>query len=113
MNNAMTEISDIERVVMRRVRTVRVLRPLVSAGALAALVLAVALWGIGREVWVAKVFANGPHGFFAHAGYLLYAFRHTRLLVQALVLAAAASALVFARAVARPVALAFVSPALA
>ncbi|MBU6321030.1 MAG: hypothetical protein KGI78_00130 [Patescibacteria group bacterium] len=110
----MTDVSDIERVVMRRVQTIRFLRPFVSGGALAALVLALALWGIGREVWVAKVFSNGPHGFFAHARYLAYAFRHTRLVVQALVLASAAAAFILTRALLRPIAFAFApAPSLA
>lgn len=89
---------------MRRVHTIRIIRPIVSGGALAALVFALGLWGIGREVWVAKVFANGPQDFVGHARYLLYAFFHTRLLVQALVLAVAASALALARALLAPVA---------
>ncbi len=97
----MNEPSTIERVVLRRVRIIRALRPLVSGGALAAFVGVLALWGIGREVWVAKVFANGPRDFLGHAEYLAYAFGHTRLLVQALVLLALASAVYLAREVAR------------
>ncbi len=96
----MNEPTKIERVVMRRVRTISVLRPLFSGGALAALILVAALWGIGREVWVAKVLANGPQDFFGHARYLGYAFEHTRLVVQALSLAVLAAMLYLARSAA-------------
>ena len=96
----MNEPTNIERVVMRRVRTISVLRPLFSGGALAALILLLALWGIGREVWVAKVFANGPQDFFGQARYFGYAFEHTRLVVQALSLAVLAAGLYRARSAA-------------
>jgi hypothetical protein len=56
-----------------------------------------ALWGIGREVWVAKVFTNGPQDFFGHLSYLTYAFVHTRLVVQGLVLLTIVSLVYLAR----------------
>ncbi|MBI2409429.1 hypothetical protein HYV30_00080 [Candidatus Kaiserbacteria bacterium] len=93
--------SPIERVVMRRIHIIRVVRPLVSSGALSALVLAAALWGLGREVWVAKVFANGPEDFFGRTQYIAYALNHTRLVVQSLTLLTFASLIYLAREVAR------------
>ncbi len=107
MNNTMTDISDIERVTMRRVRRVRVLRMVFSGVTASGVVLALALWGIGREVWVAKVFSNGPQDLLGRSGYLTYAFVHTRLIVQALALLALAAFLALARATARLVASAF------
>ena len=97
----MTEQSNIERVTMRRVHTIRALRWLFSDVALAALVLVLALWGIGREVWVAKVLENGPADFFGKSRYFLYAFEHTRLIVQALALLTLASVVYLARETAR------------
>ncbi len=111
MNNTMAnEPSGIERVVMRRVRTISVLRPFVSGGMLAAVVLAAALWAIGREVWVAKVLSNGPQNLTGHAEYLVYAFQHTRLVVQALVLTMLGAAIYLARAAARALTELFVPP---
>ena len=86
---------------MRRVRimhTVRTFAPAVAAGVLFILALA----GIGREVWVAKVFENMPSyadipsvlSFFSGA------FLHTELLVQVLLILALAALVWFARALA-------------
>ena len=83
MNNP----STIERVVMRRVYAICVLRPFFSGLFVSSLVLVAVLFGIGREVWVAKVFTNGPQDFFGHVSYFAYAFGHTRLIVQMLSLA--------------------------
>ena len=52
--------TNIERVVMRRVRLIRILALVISTAALATLTFIAAMWGIGREVWVARVFENGP-----------------------------------------------------
>ena len=93
--------SDIERVVMRRVRVIRVLRPFISAGALAVLTFTIALWGIGREVWVARVFENAPHNLALLPSFYLAAFTHTNLVVQALALASIGSLVYLARATAR------------
>lgn len=97
MNNQ----SSIEAVVMRRVQRIRVLRLFVNGVVLSGLVLAVALYGIGREVWVARVFANGPQGALGHALYLAYAFEHTRFAVQALSLLVLLSVIYLARATAK------------
>ena len=104
MNSTMHEPSDIERTVMRRVHRAHALRPFVSMGALAAVICAAALWGIGREVWVAHVFQNAPSGTFALGQFYLAAFEHTKTAVQVLVLATLASALVAAVSMLRPVA---------
>lgn len=96
MNSASTE-SNIEAIVMRRVRAAHVLRPLVSGGAIALAVFIFALWGIGREVWVAQVFANGPQGLLGKTEYLAYAFENTRITVQALCIAAFFAMLFFFR----------------
>jgi len=96
----MTNPSNIERIVMRRVHTVRVIRPLFSAGALAFFILAIALWGVGKEVWVARVFENAPSTLADASRFWLYAFEHTRLTVQALALLTLASLIYLARATA-------------
>ena len=93
--------TNIEKNVMRRIYIIRVLKPIISSAALAAVICILALWGIGREVWVARVFSNGPQDFTGHASYLLYAFDHTRLVVQSLVLLTFASLLYLARETAR------------
>ncbi|MCX6786824.1 MAG: hypothetical protein NTU85_03385 [Candidatus Kaiserbacteria bacterium] len=89
MNNF--EQSNIEKNVMRRVHLLRILGLIISTGMLAALTFVVALWGVGKEVWVERVFSNGPQDFIGHLNYLLYAFGHTRLIVQVLSLLSVAS----------------------
>ena len=93
----MNERSDLERVVLRRVRRIRVLRALFSNVTVAAVVFVFALWGIGREVWVARVLENSPHNFALLPQFYLAAFDHTRLIVQALTLLTFASLIYFAR----------------
>lgn len=82
MNNDMNNQTNIEQVVMRRVRLIRILALVISTAALAVLTFIAALWGIGKEVWVARVFENGPQDFSGRVEYLWYAFTHTRLIVQ-------------------------------
>ena len=84
MNNTMNNESSIERIVMHRVRRISVLRILISGSVFAVTLVLLALYGIGREVWVARVFENGPEGFFGQVLYLAYAFVHTRFVVQVL-----------------------------
>ena len=95
MNNIMIENtersecadqSNIERIVMRRVRLLRILGLIISTGMLAALTLVAALWGVGKEVWVARVFQNMPPlgDFVSFASFWLATFVHTRLIVQVL-----------------------------
>ena len=102
--------SDIERVVMRRVRLIRILWLVVSTGMLALLALVSALWGIGKEVWVARVFENAPTGFADSLDFYLAAFAHTRLVVQTLTLATLASLAFLAYEVARLIA-SYLTPA--
>jgi hypothetical protein len=87
--------SNIQKNVMRRVRTIHTLRPFVSGVALASVLAVLALWGIGREVWVARVFENMPS--IAHvtavAEFFALAFVHTRFVVQALTLTTLAAVL--------------------
>lgn len=93
MNNAMNEMqTDIERIVMRRVHLIRVLRIIISGGVFALLLSVLMLWGIGQEVWVARVFQNAPQGDVASAfSFWFAAFTHTRFIVQMLVLLTVAS----------------------
>ena len=95
------EQTNIEKTVMRRVRRISLLRIVISGGVFALSLALLALYGIGREVWVAMVFRNGPQDFFGHAAYLLYAFEHTRFVVQALSLVCLASIVYLARETAR------------
>lgn len=97
----MNDMTDIEKNVMRRVRKIYILRMIVSGAVFAASLTLLALYGIGREVWVAMVFKNGPSGFLAHTLYLAYAFEHTRFVVQALSLIALVSVIYLARETAR------------
>jgi len=95
--------SEIEKVVMRRVRRISILRIVISGAVFAVTLGLLALYGLGREVWVARVFTNGPQGFLGHLLYLLYAFEHTRFVVQVLAVICAISILYLAREVARAV----------
>ncbi len=95
--------TNIERVVMRRVRLIRILALIISTAMFAVLTTIVALWGIGREVWVANVVENMPS--MSNIGALLNfwvsAFLNTHLIVQALTILTFISLLFLAREVAR------------
>ena len=95
--------TDIERVVMRRVHLIRILRVIISGGVFALLLSVLMLWGIGREVWVARVFENMPHtdSLSSLFSFWAAAFTHTRLIVQVLILATIASFVYFVREVVR------------
>lgn len=110
MNNTMmehterserTEQSDIERIVMRRVRRINVLRIVVSGAVFALSLSLLALYVIGKEVWVVRVFENGPDEFAGRILYLVYAFEHTRFVVQALIIVCVGSLLYLVREVVR------------
>ncbi len=105
--------TSIERVVMKRVYRMRVLRALASNTVLAAAVAAAALYGIGREVWVAKVFANMPQvaSLSAQTSFWLSAFFHTHFLVEALIVATLLALIILARETARLLAQFFITPA--
>lgn len=99
----MTDISNIERVVMKRVHRMRVLRVAFSNTALTLAVLTFALWDIGREVWVAKVFANMPHAVdvVAQEHFWLAAFLHAHFTVELFALVSLAALVLLARETAR------------
>jgi hypothetical protein len=112
MINTMTNPSDIERIVMRRVRLIRLLTLIISTVMLAVITTVAALWGIGREVWIAHVFQNMPevtHGS-EFVTFWMTAFTHTRLLVQVLVVGTVASLLFLIREIARFVVSSFSRP---
>jgi hypothetical protein len=95
-------MSTIKQNVLLRVHTIRTLRPLVSDAAAGVVLFLVALYGIGHEVWVAKVVANMPPLFDVAAvtQFFLAAFMQTEFIVQTLtVLAVVAAILVIRRAV--------------
>ena len=100
----MNDQSNIERIVMRRVHIIRTFRPLFSTAGVSTLVLVCALWGIGREVWIAHIFQNAPSRLTDAPNFYLTAFSHTRLIVQALSLITFVSVIYLARETARALA---------
>lgn len=98
----MNHSSTISDTVMRRVYRVHALRR-GTAVIGAASVFMLALWGVGREVWVAKVFENMPSivDVPAVSLFFLRAFQDTDIVVQVLVLVALAALVWLARAFAR------------
>lgn len=95
----------IQQNVMRRVRTIHALRTAASGVSASILLLLLALYLIGREVFVARVLQNMPS--FSHvsafAHFFTYAFVHTGALVQALILITIFSGLWFLRELGRVV----------
>jgi len=71
---------------MRRVHTIHFLQSPVTTLALTATIFGLSTWGIGREVWVARVFQNMPSlgDWNAVLRFALSAFLDTRFIVQAL-----------------------------
>jgi hypothetical protein len=101
-NNDMNDTqTNIERIVMQRVHLIRALRFAVSGGVFSMLVSLLALWGIGREVWVAHVLQNAPKDPFDVPRFYLEACAHTRLIVQALVVLTIAALVFVAREIVR------------
>lgn len=94
--------SIILHTVMRRVRTIHLVRTLMP-GVLAAGFFVAALWGIGREVWVAKVLENMPSVWNLPKvlGFAASAFLHTEFLVQVFLIVAVAAIVWAARSFAR------------
>jgi len=84
--------TSISHTVMRRVHRIHVLRTIAAPSA-GVLVFLFALWGIGREVWVAKVFENMPSVVNVPQvlSFVTNAFIHTDLMVQILSLLAVAA----------------------
>jgi hypothetical protein len=83
-NTERSERTNIEKNVLRRVHTIRAVRPLVSLSALSTAVALLALYGIGKEVWVARVVENAPHELSALPLFYFSAFTNTEFVVQAL-----------------------------
>ncbi|MFA6414558.1 MAG: hypothetical protein WC217_01145 [Candidatus Paceibacterota bacterium] len=96
--------TNIERIVMQRVHLIRALRLVVSTSVVSTLVSLLALWGIGREVWVAHVLQNTPADLVRIPQFYLAAFIHTRLVVQVLALSALAALFFAAREISRALA---------
>ncbi len=86
-------MSTISQNVMRRVHIIRAVRPLLSGTALASVLFLLAVWGIGREVWVAHVLQNMPSVIDVSAlvRFLIAAFLNTRVIVQVLTVIAGAA----------------------
>lgn len=98
----MTHTASVSDTIMRRVYRVYVLRRAAAVAGAGALYM-IALWGVGREVWVAKVIENMPAltDVPAVSLFLARAFQHTDLAVQLLVLIALGAMLWLAHAMAR------------
>ncbi|MFZ1987847.1 MAG: hypothetical protein WAV21_02325 [Minisyncoccia bacterium] len=97
MNNNTSPNFSIEAVVMRRVRTIRALQWASQGSVVAVLLSIIALWGLGREVWVARVFANAPSDLLLVPRFFIDAFINTRFPVQALSIAVLTSLLWLSR----------------
>jgi len=111
-NTELGECTNIEKNVMRRVRLIRILGLIISTLVLALVTFVLALWGIGKEVWVARVFQNMPQsGDFAETSrFYISAFGHTRFIVQALAVLTFVSFIYLARETVRALS-SFLAPA--
>lgn len=80
--------SFVHQTVMRRVRTIHMLKSAASGIGASALLLVASLYLIGREVWVARVWENMPNiaDLAAFSRFFTYAFTHTHFSVQILIL---------------------------
>ncbi|MFZ1075398.1 MAG: hypothetical protein WAN50_03435 [Minisyncoccia bacterium] len=96
--------SNTERIVMQRVYLIRALRLAISSSVFSMLVTLLALWGIGREVWVAHVLQNAPVNMTDLPRFYLLAFDRTRFIVQALIVLAILAFAILVREVARAIA---------
>ena len=85
LGNTMSK-SKIHATVMSRVHTIYFFQSPVTTLTSAAIIFILATWGIGREVWVARVFQNMPSlvDWNAVLHFYLSAFLDTRFIVQAL-----------------------------
>jgi hypothetical protein len=77
--------SSIHTIVMSRVRTIHVLRSLFTSTSLSVAAVIFSLWGVGREVWVSRVFADMP------------SLINTRFIVQILIVIMLAASVWFVR----------------
>lgn len=82
----MTASTNLQRNVVRRVRTIHALRPLTGSAAGAFVLLGISLYILGREVFVAQVLRNMPSisDLSAVLGFIEAAFFNTTFAVQAL-----------------------------
>lgn len=95
--------SKIERIVMQRVHLIRALRFAISSGVFSTLLSALALWGIGTQVWVGRVLQNSPKDIFALPQFYISAFLHTHFIVQVLVVLTIVALIFLAREIFRAV----------
>ncbi len=95
--------SNIERIVMQRVHLIHALRFAISSSVFSTLISLLALWGIGRQVWVAHVLQNAPANPLDLLRFYLVAFVHTSLVVQVLVVLVTVSFLYLAREIIKAV----------
>ena len=95
--------STIHTTVMRRVRTIHALQSSASGVGASVLLAIASLYFIGREVWVARVWENMPNltNINAFIRFFTYAFLHTHVIVQALILLTIFAALWFVRELTR------------
>jgi hypothetical protein len=80
--------SQIHTIVMRRIRTIHVVRAAAGSVGVSLILLAGSLYVIGREVWVARVFENMPNigHISAFTTFFTTAFLTTDAIVQVLTL---------------------------
>lgn len=86
---------------MRRAYRIRALRFVINGATISGLLFLLALWGISREVWVARVFENAPTDLSAAFRFYVAAFTNTRIVVQVLCAVALASSVAMARSLAQ------------
>lgn len=86
-------------IVMSRVRTIHAMRPFVSTGALAFVLVLVSVYAVSREVWVEMVFRNMPDitNVVAVTNFFAQAFLNTGMVVQALSVVAMVATLFLVR----------------
>lgn len=101
----MNEPSNIERIVMQRVHLIHALRFAVSGSVFSGIISALALWGIGTQVWVARVLQNAPANPLDLLTFYLSAFLNTSPAVQILILFFLVSFLYLAREIYKAVAI--------
>jgi hypothetical protein len=95
--------SLIQKNIMRRVRVIHATRTLFRGEFAALLVMLAALYGVGREVWVAHVFQNMPslENVSAFSNFWLAALVNTRSIVQVLIAVTIVAAVYFVREIVR------------
>jgi hypothetical protein len=89
----MTGMSNIERQVMASVGTIYTARALTSVTALKVYIFILSIWGVGKLVWVSKVFENfwavEKNGLGAIFNYFVSAFTHAHVSVLLVLLVGA------------------------